>query len=54
MGTVDVALHRLFKREVTTGKYLYWKHFCNIKYPPKPANLRYPNKLRDVILSKLV
>ena len=30
MGTVDVALHRLLKREVTTGKYLYWKHFCGI------------------------
>ncbi len=54
MGTVDIALHRLLKREATTGKYLYWKHFCNIKDPPKPANLRYPNKLRDIILSKLV
>ena len=27
IGTVDIALHRLFKRKITTGKYLYWKYF---------------------------
>ncbi|MCW4036275.1 MAG: hypothetical protein NWE75_03700 [Candidatus Bathyarchaeota archaeon] len=54
MGTVDIALHRLFKREVTTGKYLYWKHFCGINDPPRPKNLRKPKKLGEIILSKLI
>ena len=54
MGTVDIALHRLLKRKVTTGKYLYWKHFCGIKDPPRPSNLRNPRKLTDLILSRFV
>lgn len=54
MGTVDVALHRLLKREVTVGKYVYWKHFCNIVDPPMPRSLRKPDRLRDVLLSKLL
>jgi hypothetical protein len=54
MGTVDVALHRLLKREVTVGKYVYWKHFCNMDHPPMPRSLRRPDRLRDVLLSKLL
>jgi hypothetical protein len=54
MGTVDVFLHRVLKREVTLGKYLYWKHFCNIGDPPKPPSLTKPDKLRDIIISKLL
>lgn len=54
MGTVDVALHRLLKREITVGKYVYWKHFCNIHDPPMPRSLRKPDRLRDVLLSKLL
>ena len=54
MGTVDVFLHRVLKREITLGKYLYWKHFCNIGYPPKPPSLDKPYKLRDILISKLL
>jgi hypothetical protein len=54
MGTVDVTLHRLFKREVTLGKYLYWKHFCNINDPPKPPTIEHPRTLNDRILSNLL
>jgi len=54
MGTVDIALHRLFKRKITTGKYLYWKHFCGIENPPRPENLRSPKRLADRILSRLI
>jgi len=54
MGTVDVFLHKLFKKEVTTSKYLVWKHFYCIDDPPKPRNLVYPNKLVDIVLSKLI
>jgi hypothetical protein len=54
MGTVDVFLHKVFKKEVTTSKYLVWKHFYCIDDPPKPKNLVYPNKLVDIVLSKLV
>jgi hypothetical protein len=54
MGTVDIALHRLFKREVTLGKYLYWKHFCNISTPPKPPSLDRPVSFTEMILAKFV
>ena len=54
MGSVDVFLHRLLKKEVTTSKYLVWKHYYCIENPPKPKNLVHPSKLLDVILSKLV
>lgn len=54
MGTVDIALHKLFRRKVTTGKYLYWKHFCGIGNPPRPENLRNPDGLMDRILSRLL
>lgn len=54
MGTVDLFLHRIFKRKVTVGKYLYWKHFCNIDDPPKPPKLKKPAKLSDILLAKLV
>ena len=54
MGTVDVFLHKMFKREVTIGKYLYWKHFCCLNNPPKPKSLKYPNKLTEFVLAKLI
>jgi hypothetical protein len=54
MGTVDLFLHDIFKREVTIGKYLYWKHFCNIKNPPKPPSLKNPIRWRDMVLAKIV
>jgi hypothetical protein len=53
MGTVDITLHKLFKRKVTMGKYLYWKHFCCIGNPPKPEKLIKPKGLRDLIMSKI-
>jgi hypothetical protein len=54
MGTADVFLHRIFNREVTTSKYLYWKHFCGLSNPPKPKNLLKPSKLTEMILAKLI
>jgi hypothetical protein len=54
MGTVDVFLHRVFKREVTTSKYLVWKHFYCLDDPPKPKSLKYPSKLTEMILAKLI
>ncbi|UCH57522.1 MAG: hypothetical protein JSV18_00965 [Candidatus Bathyarchaeota archaeon] len=54
MGTVDVFLHKAFKREVTVGKYLYWKHFCGINNPPKPPGLKKPSKLTEMLLAKLI
>jgi len=36
MGTVDILLHRLFRRRVTLSQYLYWRYFCGIENPPKP------------------
>ena len=54
MGTVDVFLHRVFKREVTTSKYLYWKHFCGLSNPPRPRSLKYPRKFTEMLLAKLL
>jgi hypothetical protein len=54
MGTVDVALHKVFRREVTIGKYLYWKHFCNINDPPKPPSIEKPAKITEMILAMLI
>lgn len=54
MGTVDISLHKLFKIKVTTGKYLYWKHFCGINKPPRPENLKKPSKLSEIFLSRLL
>ena len=54
MGSVDVALHKVFKREVTIGKYLYWKHFCNIKEPPRPPSIDKPVKISEMILAMLM
>ena len=39
MGLTDIFLHKILKREVTLGKYLYWRHFCNIIEPPKGESL---------------
>ncbi|MFP3951197.1 MAG: hypothetical protein ACLFVP_03525 [Candidatus Bathyarchaeia archaeon] len=52
MGFVDILLHKLFKREVTLTKFLYWKHFCNIHDPPRPKNLRQPNGFGRMLLAK--
>lgn len=54
MGSVDIALHRLLKRKVTMGKYLYWKHFCGIGSPPRPENLVKPRTLTDRILCRIL
>ena len=54
MGTVDIYLHKVFKREVTVGKYLYWKYYCTIENPPKPPNMKNPVKLSEIILAKLI
>ncbi len=40
MGTVDIMLHKLFKRKVTLAQYLYWRYFCGIEKPPKPEEIR--------------
>ena len=53
MGTVDVFLHKVFKREVTVGKYLYWKHFCNMNNPPRPENMQNPTKVQDILFTKI-
>lgn len=54
MGTVDVFLHRTFKLEVTIGKYLYWKHFCNIPNPPKPKNMQQPTGLAGMLFARFL
>ena len=54
MGTVDVFLHRVLKREVTMGKYLYWKHFCNMNDPPKPLCLIRPKNFTERYLMKFL
>lgn len=54
MGTVDVWMHRTFNLEVTIGKYLYWKHFCNIRDPPKPPNLNNPKGLTDMLFCRFL
>ena len=54
MGTVDVFLHRTFKLEVTIGKYLYWKHFCNIPNPPKPKNMQQPTGLAGLLFARFL
>ena len=54
MGSVDIVLHKVLKREITVGKYLYWKHFCNINKPPKPPKLVKPAKWSEILLAKLV
>jgi len=54
MGTVDVFLHRTFKLEVTIGKYLYWKHFCNIPNPPKPKGMQKPAGLAGMLFTRFL
>ena len=54
MGTVDIALHKLFKRKIRVGNYLYWKHFCGIENPPRPDNLKSPSGLTEKILSRFL
>lgn len=54
MGTVDIALHRLFKIKITPSKYLYWKHFCGMENPPRPKNLENPRNLTEKILSRFL
>lgn len=54
MGTVDIALHKLFKIKITTSKYLYWKHFCGMDNPPRPKNLKNPMNLTEKILSRFL
>jgi hypothetical protein len=54
MGTVDIFLHRIFNREVTTSKYLIWKHFYCIENPPKPKSIVNPSKLTEMILAKII
>ena len=54
MGTVDIFLHRILNRKVTTSKYLIWKHFYCIDDPPKPKSIVNPSKLTEMILAKLI
>jgi hypothetical protein len=54
MGAVDIFLHKVFRREVTIGKYLYWKHFCNINAPPKPLCLVKPKNFTERFLLKFI
>jgi len=54
MGSVDVYLHKLLKKEVTMSKYLVWKHFYCIDDPPKPKSIVNPSKLTEMILAKLI
>jgi len=54
MGSVDIFLHKIFKIEVTMGKYAYWKYFCTIADPPKPEHLEKPKKLTDQLICKLL
>lgn len=52
MGTVDVFLHKVLKLEITIGKYLYWKHFCNVPNPPKPPKFEQNTGLSGMLFSK--
>ena len=49
MGTCDVFLHKVFKRKITMGKYLYWKHFCNI-----PPQMMQAKKWSDQLLCRFL
>jgi len=40
MGTVDIMLHKVFRRKVTLAQYLYWRYFCGIEEPPKPEGIK--------------
>jgi len=40
MGTVDIMLHKVFRRKVTLAQYLYWRYFCGIEKPPKPEGIK--------------
>ncbi|MBS7611788.1 hypothetical protein KEJ27_06230 [Candidatus Bathyarchaeota archaeon] len=40
MGTVDIMLHKLFRRKTTLAQYLYWRYFCGIEKPPKPEGIK--------------
>ncbi|MCW4048456.1 MAG: hypothetical protein NWE89_01835 [Candidatus Bathyarchaeota archaeon] len=54
MGTVDVFLHKVLKMEVTIGKYLYWKHFCNVPDPPKPEQMQRPTGLAGMLFTRFL
>jgi len=54
MGFVDILLHKVFRREVTLTKFLYWKHFCSIRDPPKPKNLKKPKGFGKTLLAKVL
>lgn len=54
MGTVDVFLHKVLKLEITIGKYLYWKHFCNVPNPPKPPKFEQNTGLSGMLFSKFL
>jgi hypothetical protein len=54
MGAVDVWMHRTFNLDVTIGKYVYWKHFCNISNPPKPPSLSKPKGLADMLFCRFL
>jgi hypothetical protein len=54
MGTCDVFLHKLFKLQVTMGKYLYWKHFCSIPDPPKPPQMKKARNWGDQLLCRFI
>jgi hypothetical protein len=40
MRTVDIMLHKVFRRKVTLAQYLYWRYFCGIEKPPKPEGIK--------------
>jgi hypothetical protein len=54
MGTVDVFLHKRFKIDITIGKYLYWKYFCNISDPPKPEKMKKPDNFLESLIAKVL
>lgn len=54
MGTFDIFLHKVFRREVTVSQYLYWKYFAGIENPPKPKNMEKISWLEKTVLKYIL
>jgi len=54
MGTVDIYLHKLLKREITLNQYLYWKYITGINDPPKPTSIKKRRGISKALLDILL
>jgi len=54
MGSVDIFLHKLLKRDITLNQYLYWKYITGINNPPKPTVTEKRRGISKVLLDLLM